>query len=249
MKEKTDLIQNNIKNLTSLWATVGASFKAYYKTPDFEYCQIKDSEWPNRLWLHKPITQEGVGLIKEKSATFSTNITLPIWNVYNHKKDVVLEDYGFTLKFEQVGMFLKPDKYFNVKDDVKIKRVTGSIEAKTWSKIFMESFGYLISFETVIKTLKNVNYYLAYHDGVAIGTAILHKTGNTIGVHSVGIPPEDRRRGYAEQIMRLLINIAIENQNEYIVLQASNMGKGLYLKLGFKEQFVIKNYVLNSCIK
>jgi len=46
--------------------------------------------------------------------------------------------------------------------------------------------------------------------------------------------------------MKLLINIAVENGNEHITLQASNMGKNLYIKLGFKEQFSIKNYTLQQ---
>jgi len=244
MKETTDLINANIKNLTSLWETVGISFDSHYKTLDFEYCEIKDSEWPNRLWLDQNITQGTIDLIKEKLATIPSNITLPIWNIYDKNEDIILELNGFNLKFEQVGMSLKLDKSFDIKSDVKIQLVTNDIEAKLWSALFRKSFGYKTSSETIIKTLNEINYYIAYHNGIAVGTAILHKTNNVMGIHSVGIPPEMRRRGYAEQIMKLLINITVENRNEHITLQASNMGKNLYLKLGFEEQFLIKNYVL-----
>ncbi len=51
-----------------------------------------------------------------------------------------------------------------------------------------------------------------------------------------------RRKGYAEQIMKLLINIATEEGVDYMTLQASDMSKNLYLKLGFEEQFTIKNF-------
>ncbi len=67
-----------------------------------------------------------------------------------------------------------------------------------------------------------------------------------MGVHSVGIPPEMRRKGYAKQIMKLLINSAVDNACDYMTLQASDMGKNLYLNLGFKEQFTIKNYKLQQ---
>lgn len=77
-----------------------------------------------------------------------------------------------------------------------------------------------------------------------VGTTLTFKTNNVIVVHSVGIPPENYRRGYAEQIMKALINMGITNNNDYMVLQASDMGKGLYLKLGFEEDFLIKNYIL-----
>lgn len=246
MKETTDLINANIKNLTSLWETVGASFHSYSKTPDFEYCEVKDSEWPNRLWLHQSITHNTVELIKEKLATTDSNITIPIWNIHNKNEDVILEFNGFNIKFEQVGMSLKLDTPFDIKSDVEIQLVTNNAESKLWSELFIKSFGYKISSETINKTFNKVNYYIAYNDGIAVGTAILYKTSNVVGIHSVGIPPEMRRKGYAEQIMKLLINIAIEDRNEYITLQASNMGKNLYLKLGFEEQFVIKNYALQQ---
>ena len=248
MKDTTDLKNANIKNLTSLWETAGTTFNAYYKTLDFEFCEIKGSEWPNRLWIDQDITQRNVDLIKKKLANTPSNITLPIWNLEDKNEGSILEHNGFNLKFEQVGMSLKTDKPFKIKTNVKIQLVTNLTETKLWSKLFKKSFGYEISSETIAKTLNVINYYIAYHDGLAVGTAILHKTNNVVGVHSVGIPPEMRRRGYAEKIMKLLINIAIENGNELITLQASNMGKGLYLKLGFKEQFLIKNYVLHQSV-
>lgn len=244
MKETMDLINANIKNLTSLWETVGISFDSYFKTPDFEYSEIKDSEWPNRLWLHQNITQDTLRLIKKKLAATTSNIIIPIWNIYNNNEDLILEHNGFNIKFEQVGMSLKLDKPFDIKSDVKIQLVTDSNEAKLWSELFIKSFGYKTSTETINKTLNKVNYYIAYKHSIAIGTAISHKTNNVMGIHSVGIPPEMRRKGYAEQIMKLLINMSVEDQNEYMTLQASNMGKNLYLKLGFEEQFVIKNYAL-----
>lgn len=245
MKETTNLIHANIKNLTSLWETVGITFNSYSKTQDFEYCEIKDSQWPNRLWLHENITPKKLGLIKQKIARTDSNITLPIWNIYDHEiEESILKCNGFNLKFEQVGMSLKPDIPFEINSDLIIQLVTNTTEANIWSALFLKSFGYIISSETIDKTLHKINYYIAFKDGIAVGTAIIHNTNNVAGIHSVGIPPEMRRRGYAEKIMKLLINIAIENQNKHITLQASNMGKNLYLKLGFEEQFVIKNYIL-----
>lgn len=246
MKETTNLINANINNLTSLWETVGMSFDSYYKTTDFEYCEIDNTEWPNRLWLHQNITQDIIDLIKEKLATTASSITLPIWKIYNKSEDAILERNGFKVKFDQIGMSLKLSKPIDIKSDMKMQLVTNDTEAKLWSELFIKSFGYKTSSETINKTLKEIDYYIGYHDGLAVGTAILHRTNNVAGIHSVGIPPERRRRGYAEQMMKLLINIALEDENEYITLQASDMGKNLYLNLGFKEQFLIKNYALQQ---
>ncbi|WP_343328972.1 GNAT family N-acetyltransferase [Polaribacter staleyi] len=119
-------------------------------------------------------------------------------------------------------------------------------EANLWTKLFYKSFGYYINPVLLIKPQKNTDYYIAYHKNEAVGTGVLHTTNNVTGIHSVGIIPEQRRKGYAEQIMKLLINKSIHMNSDYITLQSSDMGKGLYLKLGFEEQFSIKNYTLQQ---
>lgn len=245
MKKEQDLINSNLNNLILLWRTVGVAFNTYKKELNFEYCEVKDAEWPNRLWLQQSITQEIVDELKIKLTTISKNITVPVWNIYGKNDDAILIRNGFSLKFEQVGMFLKVSKSFVVNNNVKIKQVTSINDTILWSNIFAQSFGYKISPITIQETLKSIIYYIAYKDGVAVGTAMLYKTNNVMGIHSVGIPPEMRRKGFAESIMKLLINKSIEYKVEYITLQASSMGKNLYLKLGFKDQFLIKNYTLD----
>ncbi len=65
-----------------------------------------------------------------------------------------------------------------------------------------------------------------------------------IGIHSMGIIPEMRGKGFAEQMMRTILNQAVEQGFERATLQASSMGKGLYLKLDFEQQFAMSNYGL-----
>ncbi|NJB72229.1 ribosomal protein S18 acetylase RimI-like enzyme [Saonia flava] len=244
MKEANTLINANIGNLTSLWKTVAVPFGSYFKTPDFEYCTIKGSEWPNRLWFNQNLTQETMDLTLAKLATVPVNITLPIWNIYDNSDDGILRRNGFKTKFGQIGMSLKPDKLLDIETDIKIKLVTNEHEAKLWSELFIKSFGYVISLETISKTFNEIDYYIAYDHNKAVGTALVHKTNTVLGIHSMGIPPEMRRQGHAENIMKLLINKTIEDGYGLITLQASEMGKNLYLKLGFHEQFLIKNYTL-----
>jgi predicted acetyltransferase len=73
---------------------------------------------------------------------------------------------------------------------------------------------------------------------------MLFQTGNYIGIHGVGVIPEMRRKGFAEEIMKFALNISIDLKAEYALLQASAMGKDIYTRLGFEDLFVIKNYIL-----
>lgn len=73
----------------------------------------------------------------------------------------------------------------------------------------------------------------------------MYKTGDVIGVHLIGVPAEYRGKGIARAIMNYVIQLSIEIGSQYLTLQASSAGEPLYRSLGFKEQFLIKNYRRN----
>ena len=243
MKKEKNIQQKNIENLTELWKTVGIHFNGYHQFSEFEYAEAKDTQWPNRLWFHKKMNQENIDEIKSKLTTISSDITIPIWDYYPNNIQLFVAN-DFKLKFEQVGMSLKLETSYGLNENFKLLLVSNKKEATIWAKLFQKSFGYVIGDKTVLKTLKNINYYLAFDGDTPVGTALTYETDTIVGAHSVGVPPENRRKGYADKIMKALINKGIENNNEFMVLQASEMGKGLYLKLGFHADFSIKNYVL-----
>ncbi len=242
MNRKKNLIEANIDNLTSLWKVAGIPFHACFSELHFDYCFIENSEWPNRLWLHQDLKQETISIIKERVASIPSQLTIPYFDLYNSNSNKFLESGGFTKQFEQVGMSLKLDNLLEVENDLSIQLVSNESESIVWSKLFERAFGYKIHHEILLKTHEEIDYYIAYHHDQVVGTAMAYKTNDVMGVHSVGIPPEMRRKGYANRIMKLLINLAIGNTCNHMVLQASEMGKNLYLKLGFQEDFIIKNY-------
>jgi len=237
-------IKSNIENLTSLWQTVSKPFNSYFIETSFNYSLIENSEWPNRLWFNQEINKDVIALVKKKLLSISTNLTIPYWDIYNSDSFKILEQNGFHLKFEQIGMSLKAPHIFTELKELSLQKVSTEKEAKLWSILFSKSFGYFTNPKLLIKSQKNTNYYIAYDQNIAVGTGILHTTSNVSGIHSVGVVPEQRRKGYAEQIMKLLINQSIKINSNYITLQSSDMGKRIYLKLGFEEQFTIKNYAL-----
>ncbi len=237
-------IKLNIENLTSLWQTVSEPVDSFFMEKEYRYSLIEKSEWPNRLWLNQGISPQNIAMIKAKMASSLTNLTLPIWDIYPNNSLEILAKNGFTLKFEQIGMSLNRKHVFPVPGTLNLKKVTTQKQAQLWSDLFRKSFGYLIHPILISNSHKNTTFYLAFHGKVAVGTGILHTSTGASGIHSVGIIPEQRRKGYAEQIMKLIINESLQTQNQLITLQASNMGKALYLKLGFEEQFTIKNYTL-----
>jgi len=244
MNKKSLLINANIDNLTALWQTASAPYQSFYSNSDFSYAILKDSDWPNRLWFHKEINQEIVTTAKGIILQSSKPLTVPFWNLSETASHQLLMDNGFKVKFEQRGMSLKLKDTFTNSTKLKLQLVHNSLEAAQWSQTFKKSFDYFINPDILLKTSKDINYYLALYENQPVGTAITFKTETCIGIHSIGIPPEMRRKGFAKEIMQLLINSACEAGEKLMTLQASDMGKGLYLKLGFEEGFAIWNYVL-----
>jgi predicted acetyltransferase len=77
-----------------------------------------------------------------------------------------------------------------------------------------------------------------------VGTVICHQTQNTIGIHSLGILPNMRGKGYATEIMYNVLNKGLEQGCNLATLQASKMAKSMYEKMGFTTEFIMRNYKL-----
>ncbi|WP_138431085.1 GNAT family N-acetyltransferase [Fodinibius saliphilus] len=129
---------------------------------------------------------------------------------------------------------------------LQVFRVFDNKKNHQWTKVYPKAFGYRISKEILEKTIDDIDYYLAYYQDKPIGTAMamVHHTGKVAGIHGVGIIPDVRRQGLSNELVRIVLNGAIEDGADYATLQASTMGKGLYEQLGFADQFMIYNYVL-----
>lgn len=243
--EKKNLIEDNINNLTDFWKTVGTPFLSYHKNDTFEYCKIENSGWPNKLWLRNDITKNNLPEII-KTMQSNSGLILPYWDIFGTKSYEILDAYGFTLKTEQVAMALKLDQKFALQNTLSFKKIDNEQDAKIWSDLYPNAFGYVISKEILIHNHTDVHFYLVFQDNQPIGTFMLFQTGNNIGIHGVGVIPEMRRKGFAEEIMKFALNLSIDLKADYALLQASAMGKDIYTRLGFEDLFIIKNYVLKA---
>ncbi|MFD1604714.1 GNAT family N-acetyltransferase [Flavobacterium artemisiae] len=245
--KNTALIKDNIDNLTTLWRTVATPLLSNHKIDSFEFSQIKNSGWPNRLWFREDITEENLPQILEIIEK-NPGLIIPYWDIFGSNSNQIFEKNGFQIRIQLVAMALKLGEKFPVDNNLTFKRVLNEEDAKTWSDIYPLSFSYIISKETLVHNYENVKFYLVHFDEKPIGTLTLFQTGKTMGIHGVGVIPEMRKRGFAEEIMKFAINEAIDADCEYAQLQASALGKGIYTRLGFEDLFLITNYFLNSNI-
>lgn len=246
--------KHNINNLISLWKTVAQAFPNYIEKKSFSYCFILDSEWPNRIWLNETIKQvldddENIKVLQtivEVIKNSTIPLSLSYWSDFENTEHSIIEKMGLVKKSEQIGMSLVFDQKFESLNRISLKRIDKKNEATLWSDIYPQSFGYKISSEILMRTKQPVAYYLVYLGEKPIGTVITYETRSVIGIHGLGIIPEFRKQGFAEEIMALLINGAIDKKIKSATLQSSKLGKNIYLKMGFKEDFLMTNYVLGT---
>ncbi len=238
-----ELMQSNIENLIAFWAA----------------CGMKDSplpggrtlyhsvHWPRRMWFdydHHPDRQD-LEQALVKAEMVGEPMMIPQW----HEADEVMGEVpgraGFEVKMTQEAMVasLGAMEAQPVRA-VDLRWVTNAESAGQWTRVASESFGYPIH-EPVIAGLMGVpgfHLLLADVDDTVVGTGLLLQTGQTAGIHMMGVPPVHRRKGYARQIMFGLLALARELGCEHATLQASAAGKALYQQLGFKAQGSIRSY-------
>lgn len=241
-----NLTEVNFNNLTDYWASTSKRYEMYFAGENFSYCINPEALWPNRAWLHQPLTSALLQEVKNKIQGLPQPMVVPYVHQINDKADEVFAAHGFRVLFEQVGMSLKlGDTYQPTVNNVHLQPVTQLQEATLWSDLFEQAFGYHIPPKFINNAPAGAQFFVVYSQtSEPIGTAMLYRTQNIAGIHMIGVTPNMRRQGYADAIMHEILRLATTQQLTYATLQASAMGKGLYLKLGFEEDFVMKNYVL-----
>jgi len=240
------LEQNNINNLRNLFKTMGSSSFSREEEKSFNI----SNSWPGRLWGAYDYTLRDTMVLINKALSESSPYTISLWDKKDESTSLstkAMEDNGFAVSFEQIAMVLDLKDYVieDEKNNLQMKYVSSIEDINAWVEIASSSFSHQIN-EDVIQNIskdENVELLLAYIDGIAVGTALIFSHSDVAGIHLVGVPLENRGQGIAKSIMLETINFAQKKQIPFMTLQASALGMGIYKRLGFKEQFVLKNYM------
>ncbi|WP_436490906.1 GNAT family N-acetyltransferase [Chitinophaga sp. ARDCPP14] len=235
------IVKANINNLIGVWRIASTPFNACVETPDFSWCSVPGLEWPNKLWFNGDITEEVMRTALDSIP--SGKMVIPYWNATG--EEIIIAQGGIKGS-EQAGMSLKLERPFRNENRLLFRAVNTLADAALWAGIYPQAFGYSIDQKILEATYSNLRYYLALLDGQPVGTAILHLEDGIAGIHGVGVIPEARRKGFANEIMAFVLNESLALNARYATLQASQMGKGIYLDMGFEEQFVIRNYAVHK---
>jgi GNAT superfamily N-acetyltransferase len=76
--------------------------------------------------------------------------------------------------------------------------------------------------------------YVGYAGGQPVTTGLGLRTGPTIGVYNISTVPAARGRGYGAAMTRRVANDGVRAGCDAAILQASEMGRPIYERLGYR---------------
>jgi hypothetical protein len=85
--------------------------------------------------------------------------------------------------------------------------------------------------------------YVGYADGAPVASGLGWRTGRTIGVYSIATIPSARRRGHGEAMTSRVVMDGVASGCDVAALQASELGRPIYERLGFREVVRYTTYV------
>lgn len=206
------------------------------------------NSWPNRLWMPYKYEMQNLQQAIKIDSDNNKSYIISLWehDTELFKKAIKeLESKNYKVLFEQVGMYLDLNSTnIDENNNLDIKFVKSKKDVSVWTNTASKSFGYEIDEKVILKIVDDVNIslLLGYKDGIVVATTLLYENSSVMGVHMVGVPKEHRTQGIAENMMNKVISYSKQKDVDIMTLQASALGLGVYKRLGFTENFMLRNY-------
>ncbi|OLS29243.1 MAG: hypothetical protein HeimC2_00900 [Candidatus Heimdallarchaeota archaeon LC_2] len=199
---------------------------------------------------------------REEKIDFSWSIT-PFTNPNNF--DLYLKKYGFIEVGEVPHMALlhsNIDKNQFDKElheaDLKIRKIDIN-NLDLYMNPFTLGFGlseniqlvngfnkFLLDFLRLTANDIHSGLFLGYVDDKPVSTALGIIANDVMGIYNIATIPEYRKRGYGRLMTTDLIIRGINAKVRGSILQSSEMGKGVYEKLGFVTKYYQKQFKLEE---
>lgn len=124
---------------------------------------------------------------------------------------------------------------------LEVRPVTGLPERLAFASILSTTFDLPYSICVDMYSLERswtggYRGWVGYVDGEPVASTACVVEADVIGVYSVATMPGWRRRGYAEQLMRIVLSqLTLETGIERTILQATSEGFRVYQRMGYRR--------------
>jgi GNAT superfamily N-acetyltransferase len=121
----------------------------------------------------------------------------------------------------------------------EIHRAIDAVGIEDHRRVVTEGFGLpsAVAFGTTCAELldhPDCVVYIGYADGAPVVSGLGWRTGRTIGVYAIATIPTARRRGYGAAMTARVVTDGLATGCDLAVLQASELGRPIYERLGFR---------------
>jgi GNAT superfamily N-acetyltransferase len=209
---------------------------------------VSDINW---VWNEKPLTSDNAQSIADiKEIYKQLNLRFEWW-VYPRGKSPetarMLQEAGLCLIEKAPCMAADlndsiSDKQFP--DNTTISHVKDKNDLLIWEEISFHGFEmprrvreqygtFIASFDLSAQSPQKL--FLAYFDKKPVATSLLFTHKNSAGIYYVSTLPAYRNKGFGLMITQAAMQAAKDAGFKYIILQATQLGAKVYMRMGFKE--------------
>lgn len=241
-----DLARMNESSLYEVYRLFGRATRSLHEEPDISWTAIQGAVWPNYIFNARIEKEQ----LKSRVAALSEEVRLgkvpPFWIIgpttaYPNELRDHLELAGFRKQTELVAMVadLSHMNRVPVPSGLDIHRVRNRVELEWW--IRMTTPAPIDLLELLVKEYL-IKPYLGWMDGMPVASSLSIASSGVVGLFMVGTLPKFRKRGIGSS-MTIVPALEARSQDLTVAcLQATEMGEGVYRKLGFKPCFTFDLY-------
>jgi ribosomal protein S18 acetylase RimI-like enzyme len=154
-------------------------------------------------------------------------------------------ELGLTERTVLPGMVMRPGELVSTSADGLAIDLIADEEIGTASDILATSFGapreMFDVFSPVCAAVEESTWYVGRVDGEIVGTALGITVDGVTGVFNVATAAQHRGRGHGAALTARVVEDGFAGGAELAFLQSSEMGHGVYRRLGFRD---VEEYVL-----
>lgn len=212
-----------------------------YLNPGFFYRRnfiagkLTDSDVP----LPEEVFRESLARILEETKNGAPSLTTFTLEQAGPDAESIFRSMGFETMLLQHGMICEIGPDASYERDPHITAIRPE-EVSRWTDVMLEGFIEENKqreddvYEQLIQCRDVV--FLSYRIGNELaGTSILYDTEDYPGIAEVAVPQRFRGNGIATKMIRYILSLAQEAGKPGVMLQASDMGREVYKRLGFRQ--------------
>ncbi len=238
------------RNYIDLCIKVSSLFNSnVMKTPYYCWAANPMNDWFNRVF-DIDIPPENIDTVLADLVKNIENGSIPKYIITGstskpYNIDKYLLGSGFDLYYEQSGMAIcldKIDEFSNNEHELRV--IDNEADLFKWVDAVNKAFDINDNPELYLKLLsdKDLIFYAGYDSGKIAATTLLFCSGDIAGIHQVGTLKEYRGKGFGTALTKKAFYDAKLKGCTFGVLQASEMGKRVYSKVGLTEYCKVRHW-------